>query len=90
MSQPHPPAVHTAPTSTTSQDSSNARLRRAFGNASLQQYTSNQNLFLWPATRRCDLAGSHQVANVLLQKFVVVVQFVMLFSDRLNTVEDGD
>jgi hypothetical protein len=48
------------------------------------------HLFL-AATARCgDFRRAHEVANVLLQKFVVVVELVVLFTYCLNAVEDGD
>lgn len=45
-------------------------------------------LFLSSASRRCNLARAHQVTNVLLKKFVVVVELVVLFSYRFDAVED--
>lgn len=47
-------------------------------------------LFLAPAPRRCDLAGAHQVTNVFLKKFVVVVELVVLLPHSLDAVEDGE
>jgi len=35
----------------------------------------------------CDFACTHEVSDVLLQKFVVVVELVVLFLDSLYTVE---
>lgn len=40
------------------------------------------------ATRRCDLASAHQVANVLLQKLVIVIKLVMFFTNGFDAVED--
>jgi hypothetical protein len=38
-------------------------------------------LFLAPTARRCDLARAHQIANVFLQEFVVVIQLIVLLLD---------
>ena len=47
------------------------------------------SLFLPPArASRCDLRSRHQVANVLLQELVIVVQLVVLLLDGLDAVED--
>jgi hypothetical protein len=46
-------------------------------------------LFLPSASRRCYLAGAHQVTDILLKKFVVVIELVMLFPYSLYAVEDG-
>jgi hypothetical protein len=40
------------------------------------------------AARRCDLASAHQVANVLLQELVVVIELVMFFANGFDAVED--
>lgn len=47
-------------------------------------------LFLAPAARGRNLAGAHQIANVLLEELVVVVELVVLFPHSLDTVEDGE
>lgn len=44
--------------------------------------------FLTPAAGGGDLAGAHEVADVLLEKLVVVVQLVVLLLDRLDAVEN--
>lgn len=45
---------------------------------------------LLPSAARCrDLAGAHQVADVLLQELVVAVELVVLLTNGLNAVEDG-
>ena len=46
--------------------------------------------FLAAAARRGDLAGAHQVTDVLLEKLVVVVEFVVLVFDGLDAMEDGE
>jgi hypothetical protein len=42
------------------------------------------------ATRGCDLASAHQVADVLLQELVVVIKLVVFFTNSLDAVKDGD
>lgn len=37
-----------------------------------------------------DLARGHQVADVLLEKFVVVVKLVVFFANGLDSIEDGE
>jgi hypothetical protein len=49
-----------------------------------------QSLFLATGSRSRDFAGAHQVANVFLQEFVVVVQLVVLFPDGFKSVEEGN
>lgn len=39
-------------------------------------------------TRRSDLGCRHQVADILLEEFVVVVQLVVFFLDSFDSVED--
>jgi hypothetical protein len=53
---------------------------------SLQRYLSLLSL----ATRCGNLAGAHQVTNILLQELVVVVELVVLFLDRFDAMEDCD
>jgi hypothetical protein len=36
-----------------------------------------------------NFASAHQVANVLLQKLIVVVKLIVLFANGFNAVEDG-
>jgi hypothetical protein len=48
-----------------------------------------KNLFLALTTCGCNFAGAHQVANVLLQKLVVVVKLIVLFANGFNAVKDG-
>lgn len=45
-------------------------------------------LFLALATRGCDLASAHQVADVFLQELVVVIKLVVFFANSLDAVED--
>lgn len=47
-------------------------------------------LFLALATRGCDLASAHQVADVLLQELVVVIKLVVFFANSLDAVKDCD
>lgn len=56
---------------------------------SLQAWTALSCSFLDPAARGRDLARRHQVPDVLLKEFVVVVEFVVFFLDRLNSVEES-
>lgn len=51
---------------------------------------SGRTLFLALATRGCDLASAHQVADVLLQELVVVIKLVMFFANSLDAVKDGN
>jgi len=52
------------------------------------QRLSKGSSFLAPAAAgRGDFAGAHQVPDVLLQEFIVIVEFVMLLLDRLDAVE---
>jgi hypothetical protein len=47
-------------------------------------------LLLLPSTARSsDLTGTHQVADVLLQKFVVAVKLVVLLSNCFDAVENS-
>lgn len=54
--------------------------------------TSNHfdNSFLPPTARGGNLARAHQVANVLLQELVVIVEFVVLRLNSLDPGEDGE
>jgi len=45
--------------------------------------------FLAPAARCRDFARGHQVANVFLEKFVVVIELVVLLLDCFDPTEDG-
>lgn len=51
---------------------------------------SGMILFLALATRGCDLASAHQVADVLLQELVVVIKLVVFFANSLDAVKDCD
>lgn len=37
-----------------------------------------------------DLACGHEIANVLLEELVVVIELVVLFADSFDSVEDGE
>src|SRR3569833_1314258 len=47
-------------------------------------------LFLVPTARRCNLAGAHEVSDVLLKELVMVVELVVFFLDGFDAVEDGE
>jgi hypothetical protein len=47
-------------------------------------------LFLGFAGRRRDLAGRHEVPNILLQKLVVVIKLVVLLLNCLDPVEQNN
>lgn len=46
-------------------------------------------LFLRSRIGRSNLAGAHQVTNVLLEELIVAVQLVVLLSDGFDALEDG-
>lgn len=48
------------------------------------------SLLLALAWWRGDLAGGHEIANVLLEELVVAVELVVLFADGFDAVEDGE
>lgn len=48
------------------------------------------SLSLLAATRGCNLAGAHKVADILLQKLVIVVKFVVLLAYGFDTVENRE
>lgn len=37
-----------------------------------------------------DFAGCHEIPNILLQKFIVIVELVVLFLDSFNAVKEAD
>lgn len=47
-------------------------------------------LFLSAATGCGNLGRAHEITNVFLKKFVIAVKLVVLFSDCLDAVEDGN
>jgi hypothetical protein len=50
----------------------------------------SSELLLAATARGRNLAGAHQVANVLLQELVVVIKLVVLFTDGFDAVKDRD
>lgn len=48
------------------------------------------SLSLLAATRGRNLAGAHEVADILLQELIIVVEFVVLLAYGLDTVENRE
>lgn len=47
-------------------------------------------LFFSEATSCGNLGRAHEVANIFLKKFVIAVKLIVLFSDCLDAVKDGN
>lgn len=47
-------------------------------------------LFLAATASGRDIRGAHEVADILLQKLVVTVEFIVFFLDGLDTTEDAE
>lgn len=54
----------------------------------VQARVTSGRLLLGSAGRGSDLAGAHEVADILLQEFVVAVELVVFLADGLYAVEN--
>jgi len=51
---------------------------------------ADREFSLFAPTGRCELARRHQISNILLEELVMAIELVMLFLDRLDSVEERE